>query len=206
MARYQIAPTKTNLLNLKQQRSFAIEGHELLEQKRDILTAELMGMINTAADIQEKIDDRLAEAYQLLEKALIAHGKGILKQLAATMPISSYVDITSRKVMGIALPSVDVTIKEKKPYYSFLNTDTEIDAAVIKFREILDDLGKLAQTRISVLRLAKEAQKTIRRVNALEKIYLPDYEESIQYIQNMLEESEREAFFVLKTIKNRMKK
>ncbi|MDX9701810.1 MAG: V-type ATP synthase subunit D [Candidatus Auribacterota bacterium] len=206
MARYQIAPTKTNLLNLKQQRGFALEGHELLEQKRDILIAELMGMINTAHDIQEKVDEYLSESYRLLEKALISNGKDKLAKLAKTMPISSRVDVATRKVMGIALPSVDVSVSEKKPYYSFLHTDREIDATVIKFREILDLIGKLAQSRISVLRLAKEAQKTIRRVNALEKIYLPDYEESIEYIQNMLEESERESFFVLKLIKNRMKK
>ncbi len=205
MARYQIAPTKTNLLSLKQQRGFALEGHELLEQKRDILIAELMGMINTAHDIQEKVDEYLAEAYRLLEKALISTGKDSLKKLSKTMPITTRVDTSTRKVMGLTLPSVDVTITEKKPYYSMLHTTSETDATVTKFREILDLLGKLAQSRISVLRLAKEAQKTIRRVNALEKIYLPDYEESIEYIQNMLEESERESFFVLKLIKNRMK-
>ena len=186
MARYQIAPTKTNLLAMKQQLKFTKEGHKLLEQKRDIILAELMGMINTAKEIQEKTDTLLKKAYGYLENAIISQGKEILENLASTIPIKSYVDISSRKVMGINLPNVEVTVTEKKPYYSFLNTSSEVDAAIATFREVLDNLGKLAQTRISVLRLAKEAQKTIRRVNALEKIYLPDYNESIQYIQNAL--------------------
>ena len=205
MARYQIAPTKTNLLAMKQQLKFTQEGHELLEQKRDIILAELMGMMNTAKDIQDKSDALLKKAYAHLEKAIMSQGKEILDNLASTIPIKSYVDISSRKVMGINLPDIQVTVTEKKPYYSFYNTGPEVDATIATFRELLDNLGKLAETRISVLRLAKEAQKTIRRVNALEKIYLPDYNESIQYIQNVLDESERETFFTLKLIKKRQK-
>jgi len=54
------------------------------------------------------------------------------------------------------------------------------------------------------VRLAREIQKTIRRVNALEKIFIPDYQETLKYIQDSLEESDREAFFVLKLIKGRL--
>ena len=205
MARYQIAPTKTNLLTMKQQLKFTREGHELLEQKRDIILAELMGMMNTAKDVQEKSDTLLKKAYAFLEQAIMSQGKEVLDSLASTIPIKSYVDISSRKVMGLSLPDVEVTVTEKKPYYSFHNTGPEVDATIATFRELLDNLGKLAETRISVLRLAKEAQKTIRRVNALEKIYLPDYNESIQYIQNVLDEAERETFFTLKLIKKRQK-
>ncbi len=56
----------------------------------------------------------------------------------------------------------------------------------------------------SVLRLAAEVKKSMRRVNALEKIHIPDYTDVLQYIANTLEESERESFFVLKMIKARL--
>jgi len=205
MARYQVAPTKNNLLNLKQDQKFAAEGHALLEQKRDILVAELMGMVNTAAEVQERVDASIVQAYKFLDRAIIKMGLETLKDIASNMPIRNDVSISSRKIMGVSVPQVDVSISEKKPYYSFLNTEPELDEAVIKFRDILDMLAKLAQTSITVFRLAKEAQKTVRRVNALEKIYLPDYKESITYIQSSLEESERESFFTLKLIKKKLK-
>ncbi|MEW6535089.1 MAG: V-type ATP synthase subunit D [Candidatus Auribacterota bacterium] len=205
MARFDIAPTKTNYMNLKQQLNFAAEGHQLLEQKRDIIVAELLGMIGTASEIQDKVDGLIKEAYLLLDNALVSLGRDKVAELRASIPIKTMVSTSSRKVMGLNLPVVDVSVTEKKPYYSFLGTDLSLDAAVSKFHEILNDLGKLAQLRISVLRLAKEAQKTMRRVNALEKIYLPDYKDTIDYIQNALDEADRQAFFVTKLIKNRLK-
>ncbi|RJP57577.1 MAG: V-type ATP synthase subunit D [Candidatus Auribacter fodinae] len=205
MARFDIAPTKTNYMNLKQQLNFAAEGHQLLEQKRDIIVAELLGMIGTASEIQDKVDGLIKEAYLLLDRALVSLGRDKLAEMRASIPIKTMVSTSSRKVMGLNLPVVDVSVTEKKPYYSFLGTDLSLDAAVSKFHEILNDLGKLAQLRISVLRLAKEAQKTMRRVNALEKIYLPDYKDTIDYIQNALDEADRQAFFVTKLIKNRLK-
>ncbi len=205
MARYQVAPTKNNLLNLKQEQKFVTEGHSLLEQKRDILVAELMGMVNTAAEVQERVDTNIIQAYKFLDKAIVKMGLETLKDLALNMPIRNDVSISSRKIMGVSVPQVDVSISEKKPYYSFLTTEPELDEAVMKFRDILDMLAKLAQTSVTVFRLAKESQKTVRRVNALEKIYLPDYKDSINYIQSSLEESERESFFTLKLIKKKLK-
>ncbi|MCK4351745.1 MAG: V-type ATP synthase subunit D, partial [Candidatus Krumholzibacteria bacterium] len=55
-----------------------------------------------------------------------------------------------------------------------------------------------------LMRLSREVAKTIRRVNALEKIFIPDYEETLKYIEMAIEESERESFFVLKLIKDRL--
>ena len=42
MAREQIAPTKSNLLRVKERLATAMEGYDLLEQKREILVMELM--------------------------------------------------------------------------------------------------------------------------------------------------------------------
>jgi V/A-type H+-transporting ATPase subunit D len=56
------------------------------------------------------------------------------------------------------------------------------------------------------MRLSREVAKTIRRVNALEKVFIPDYEETLRYIVMSLEEMDREAFFINKMIKNHLQK
>ena len=45
MAKLNIAPTKSNLLIVKEQLSISKDGYDLLEQKREILVMELMRMV-----------------------------------------------------------------------------------------------------------------------------------------------------------------
>ncbi|MFC1502606.1 V-type ATP synthase subunit D [bacterium] len=56
MARYKVVPTKTNLMKLRRERTFAQEGYDLLEQKRQILLVELMGLMDKTADAQEQTE------------------------------------------------------------------------------------------------------------------------------------------------------
>jgi V/A-type H+-transporting ATPase subunit D len=62
----------------------------------------------------------------------------------------------------------------------------------------------MAEIRTMVWRLAKEVRRTQRRVNALEKIVIPDVLETKKYIEDVLEEREREVFFVQKILKARL--
>ena len=57
-------PTKTNMMKVKRDLGFAIEGWELLDQKRKILVVELMGLIDRAVEAQEKVEERLAVAFK----------------------------------------------------------------------------------------------------------------------------------------------
>ena len=51
-------------------------------------------------------------------------------------------------------------------------------------------------------RLATELQRTQRRVNALEHVLIPQLEADIQYVRDVLEEHEREAFVRAKRVKS----
>jgi V/A-type H+-transporting ATPase subunit D len=97
-----------------------------------------------------------------------------------------------------------VSLDDNPPYYGPRATSVWTDEAVGRFKNAITAIGRLAESRISLVRLAREIQKTIRRVNALEKIFIPDYKETIKYIEDSLEEGEREAFFILKLVKGRL--
>ena len=65
-------------------------------------------------------------------------------------------------------------------------------------------VSRMAEIRTMVWRLAKEVKKTQRRVNALEKIVIPDVDETRKFIEGVLEEREREVFFVQKILKAKL--
>lgn len=206
MARYKVIPTKTNLIRLRRDLSFASEGYELLEQKRQILVVELMGLIDKAVDAQERVEKNLAEAYQGLQNAVLSMGRQSVKNVAPAVNIETDLTITMRRVMGVNIPNVEVALRDRAPHFSPGETSFWVDESIRRFKGLLEDLGKLAQLRISLMRLAEEVRKTMRRVNALDKIAIPDFKESIKYIEDTLEENERETFATLKLIKERLEK
>jgi len=204
MAKYEVAPTKTNMMKVKRDLGFAQEGWELLDQKRKILTVELMGLIDRAVEAQEIAEEKLKGAYEALDQLTLRMGRREIDLTALGVNIESDISISQRRVMGVSLPIVKVSFKDNPPYFAAPESSVWLDETIKRFREVVHLLGDLAEARISLVRLAREVSKTTRRVNALEKIFVPDYKETLKYIEMSLEESEREAFFVLKLIKDRL--
>ena len=204
MARYKIAPTKTNLIKTKQELEFAREGYELLEQKREILVAELLRLMDRAQSAQDEAELLLKEAFYALEQAVIRMGRNAVEHASLSVNIDCAISLSKRGIMGVEVPVVKTDYKDEPPYYSLSKTSFWLDESIERFRTVMKMMGRLAETRISLIRLAHEVNKVTRRVNALEKIYIPDYEETLRYIEDSLEEHDRESFFVLKLLKSRL--
>jgi V/A-type H+-transporting ATPase subunit D len=104
----------------------------------------------------------------------------------------------------VRLPVVETSFVEHPPYYSPMGTSFWIDGSINEFKEALQLMGRLAELKISIIRLATEVRKTIRKVNALEKIAIPELRSSVQFIQSRLEENERDMFVLMKMVKSRL--
>ncbi len=206
MAQLNYAPTKTNLLKLKNDLSFAQQGYELLDQKRNILIIELLALVDQAVDFQSRVEKALAKAHEALEDAVMDMGQLKVHYLTGTVNITTNITIRSRRVMGVSLPVIETEFKEHSPYFSPMGNSFWIDSALGSFQDVLTLLGKLSELKISVLRLANEVKKTIRKVNALEKIAIPDLRETVQYIQSKLEENERDMFVLMKMVKENLER
>lgn len=204
MAARSLAPTKTNLMRLRQELEFAKLGHELLDQKRNILVIELLNLVDQAVDYEQRVDAALAEAYRNEEEAVLRMGRLGLHSVGGAVDIDAETAITQRKVMGVRLPVVDTKFTEHPPYFSPTGTSFWADASLVRFREALELIGKLAELKVSIVRLASEVKKTIRKVNALEKIAIPELNESAKVIQERLEENERDMFVLMKMVKSRL--
>lgn len=199
-----LAPTKTNLLKLRDELSFARLGHELLDQKRNILVIELLTLVDRAVDFQSKVEASLDLAYRALEEASLDMGTTGLGFLASAVGADCDIAIRQRRVMGTPLPVVDTGFSGSPPWYGPTGTSFRADEAVEAFRAALALLGKLAELKVSIMRLASELRRTMRKVNALEKIAIPDLDASVRFVQGRLEEGERDMFVLMKTVKNRI--
>ena len=203
MARLNIPPTKTGLLQTKEQLSIAEEGYDLLQQKRDILVMELMRLVEEVKLIESEMDKLGDKAYASLKRMLLSIGRERARQIGRGVRFNYSVREKHMRIAGIPLPSLEVRSPEFSLRYSSIGTFASCDKTMLDFFEYLKLVARLASIRTMVWRLAKEVKKTQRRVNALEKLVIPDTRETLVFIQGLLEEREREMFFVQKALKSR---
>jgi V/A-type H+-transporting ATPase subunit D len=206
MARINIPPTRSNLLRTKQELKFAREGYEILDRKRDVLAKELVRLANDAEALQQDLEKLISSAYSALEKAKLTMGREHVEWAALAVNKTVEVQLKYRGVMGVSLPLIEASGEPVEMPYSLGDTTATLDEADSLFREVLSRIPELSKLVTSVWRLAIELRKTQRRVNALEFIFIPNYEETITFIQSSLEEREREETFRLKLLKSRGKK
>jgi len=204
MGKLNIAPTKSNLLVLKRQLAFAEEGYDLLEQKRQILIFELMSRLSRARDAEQSVAEALRLAFAALREAQLDKGSEALDGAVLAVRMDHQVDISDQHLMGMKIPHVTVRTEPVGAQFGIGGTSVNTDVAMSRFVEVLPLLAELAELENAVMRLARELRKTQRRCNALSKIFMPDYRETINYIMGSLEERERESFVILKMIRDRL--
>ena len=204
MAKLNVAPTKSSYLDLSNQLESAKEGYELLDQKRQILVFELMSRLGRARDAERRVADALALAFEALRDAVLDVGSAGIDRATLAVVFDHQVELAQQNLMGIRLPTVTALTEQLSVQFGVGGTSARTDTAMRRFVEVLPLLAELAELENSVIRLARELRKTQRRCNALSKVFIPDYSETIEYILSSLEERERESFIIQKMIKDRL--
>lgn len=198
-----IAPTKSNLLRTKDNLNLSRTGYNLIDKKRTVLIKEMMQQIEKAKEIQSDVKELFEKAYSVLQEANITMGVRQVQDIALSIDKAEHFDITYKSIMGLDVPTVKYEKQVLRPHYSMYMTGEAIDEAIMIFQKIKNLTYRLAETENTVYKLSIEIKKNQKRANALEKMQIPNLEETVKYISESLEEKEREDFYRLKKIKKR---
>ena len=208
----EIAPTRTNLLEYKEQFDFSIEGHDLLEEKREVLVMHLLEISELVKEKRKVFEEKLKKLYYQFKLLKLEFGEmGIRRILLSNAGKTGRIKITEKGVMGLSLPQIRGSV-EKSEESIFFDVLTAFERTRIydrfkrEWEELYNLLIEVAELEAKAWRLAYEIKKTQRRVNALENIFIPEFKEIIKYIQESLEERERESFFQMKRVKSNKEK
>jgi V/A-type H+-transporting ATPase subunit D len=198
-----IAPTKSNLLKEKENLALAVEGYELLERKREILMMELMKRVDQVRVLEREIDEIALSAYPVMRRMILTIGRERARELAEGMKNDMILKETLVQAAGQRIPSLEAVVPARKLQTSFTGSSVDTDETVAEFTALLEKLVAMAGLRTVVWRLAREVKKTQRRVNALDKIVIPESRARKAFIESSLEERERDAIFATKLLKAR---
>lgn len=208
MAVLNVNPTRMELTNLKRKLTTARRGHKLLKDKRDELMRRFLDLVRENKRLRIEVEQQIRSANVAMEAARSAMSDKAL-DVALMLPTQEMsLDVTEANIMSVLIPVFDVklrTANENDIYsYGFAQTPGELDDAVRAFSNAMPNLLKLAELEKSCQLMASEIEKTRRRVNALEHVMIPQYEETIRYITMKLDENERSTTTRLMKVKDMM--
>jgi V/A-type H+-transporting ATPase subunit D len=131
-------------------------------------------------------------------------GDVAVRGAAAALEEHPEITTESKNIMGVVVPQIESS-KVKKGLdergYGVLGTSARIDEAAEAYEELLESIILAAEVETAMKKMLTEIETTKRRVNALEFTLLPELKENQEYIEQKLEEQEREEIFRLKKIK-----
>lgn len=203
MDRLRISPTKSNLLRLQDELGFAREGKDLLTQKREVLVMELLRLQDDAQHAREELDALLSDAYLAFGRAAAMDGRDGLARLALATQAYPDVKVRERSIMGVVLPIIGRQAVPWQARFGLAGASPLVEGVAELIRQVIEKLLEVAEIETAIYRLAAETRKTLRRERALENLFIPQYQITVKYIQDNLEEKERENFFQLKLLKRK---
>ena len=197
-----IKPTRMGLLLTKRKLKLASKGHKLLKQKQDVLIMEFFNVLREIKRLRKEVAAKIIFAQKSLSRAQALQGTADIERVFNSLTDDVVITFKQRNVMGVKIPEID-EIKTDYHWYSYLDSNVELDNAVVLYREMFPSLMKLAEKQLALNRIADDIKKTKRKVNALEYIIVPRLEAVKDMISFKLEEQERENFTRLKKIKKK---
>lgn len=206
MPKTAVTPTRMVLNQLKGRLKTARRGHKLLKDKRDELMRQFMDVVKLNKELRLKVEEGMTGAFASLTVASTIMSPEMLEQALLYPRQSVELGMSYKNIMSVNVPVYSFRTKNNDPSeiypYGFAQTSGELDDALEKLAKVFEDMLELAQVEKTMQLLAEEIEKTRRRVNALEYVMIPNFEENIRYITMKLDENESSTKVRLMKVKD----
>ena len=169
---------------------------------------EFIEMVRENKEVRRQVEKGIAEANAHMSVARSVMSDENLN-VALMLPMQEMsLSISEKNVMSVNIPVFETKFKtadENDIYsYGYAFTSSDLDDAVKSLSEIMPLMLRLAELEKSCQLMAAEIEKTRRRVNALEHVLIPNYQDTIRYIRMKLDENERSTTTRLMKVKDMM--
>lgn len=187
---------KTTLLEYKKDIQVIKNGEEILEQKRNILLSEIIKILDEVEIKRENLNELVLKSYRLLIKGYMESDREDIEKKAKLINFEGEFEVIEKSFIGVVIPEISFKIPKNGFPINATDESLFLDFAKESFDHCLQLILELAQIEIKAWKLSNELKKTVVRVNALTKHYIPNYQKNIKEIETSLEETEREFLII----------
>ena len=200
-----IRPTRLEYLRAKKRIKIAQKGLKLLKLKRQALILEFFSITKSSARLRGELNSELIKGYQSIRMAEMLDGEMRLENEAMKIPQLKKLLITPKNVMGVKIPRLEGGTREQALTEYLLEIPVSISEAMKAFQEVHKIVLDVAEKETTLRKLLKEIEKTKRKANAIENVFIPKLEAAVKFILFRLGEIERDTFTMLKAVKRKMR-
>jgi V/A-type H+-transporting ATPase subunit D len=187
----ETSPTRSAVLELKDERRAMHEGYVFLDEKCLLLAGEILRQLETHARLQREFDSAQAAAWTRLQAAVARHGLHDLQIHPAPDAGGARVRIAARSLMGVPLQNATWQAHTEAAAPA-AQPSPEARAAQQAYAALIAAAVPLAAVAGNLERLSAEYRRAVRRARALQDVMLPELTKSITDIEGRLEELEQE--------------
>jgi len=191
-------------LRAKKRIKIAQKGLKLLKLKRQALILEFFSISKSSARLRDELQSELIKGYQSIRMAEMLDGEMRLENEAMKIPQLQKLLITPKNVMGVKIPRLEGGTRTQALTEYLLEIPVSINEAMKAFQEVHKIVLDVAEKETTLRKLLYEIEKTKRKANAIENVFIPRLESAVRFITFRLEEIERETFTMLKTVKRKI--
>lgn len=199
-----IRPTRLEYIRTKRRIIVANKGLKLLKLKRQALILEFFNASKTAAALRSGLQSELVKGYQSIKLAEILAGTMRLENEAMKIPQISKLQIQIKNVMGVSIPKLQGGQSNTAIIEHILELPPSINEAIKAFQNVHKMVLDVAEKETTLRKLLYEIEKTKRKSNAIENVFIPRLQDAVKFIIFRLAEMERDTFIMLKTVKRKM--
>ena len=151
-----------------------------MKDKRDEMVRRFIAYARRNKELREQVEQKLSAAMGQFVLARAEMSGEAIEEALAYPARPATVSVDTQHVLSLKMPKLSLETSDTFDYpYGFMNTSAELDSAVSAFAEVLPMLIELAEVEKICNSLADEIEKTRRRVNALEYVMIPQFDEAI---------------------------
>jgi V/A-type H+-transporting ATPase subunit D len=185
-------PTRSAILQLREEQAVISEAYDFLDEKRLLLAAELLKNLNQYEELLTEYKRVHQSARAALIRTIERHGLHGTQIYPSHFLADSTLQSTSSQFMGVSLLKSRLEMPDEQEPLRISNASPEASASADLFVELTTLVAVLASLSGNLHRLLAEYRRTERRARALENVVIPEINETLMKMSVQLEEMDQE--------------
>jgi V/A-type H+-transporting ATPase subunit D len=185
-------PTRSTLLELREEGQVMQEGYRFLDEKRLLLAAEILRQLARYEEHMRQFRDQQRQAEDTLRVAVGRHG---LEALSLYPPASAVGPMSPRRYSFLGVTLLEALDSPDPPLPEAAGAEDPSPQArrcAAAFHTLLLRARDLALLSGNLHRLVDDYRRTERRARALEDVLLPETREDIHQLEEQLDDQDQE--------------